>query len=61
MAMVTLGLFGLAYGVSFLARGTSFTLDQAQRFGASFWWILAGFVLFLLGPPLGRLLGRRLE
>jgi hypothetical protein len=29
VAMVALGLFGLVYGIAFIARGTPFTPDQA--------------------------------
>jgi hypothetical protein len=61
MAMGVLGLFGLVYGVVFLARGATFSLDQSQRFSAGFWWLGLGLILFLLGRPLGRLLGRKLE
>jgi hypothetical protein len=61
MAMAVLGLFGLAYGVTFLARGASFSPDQSQRFNAGFWWLALGLILLLLARPLGRLLGRKLE
>lgn len=61
MFAVALGLFGFLYGTALIVRGASLTPEQAERFGSSVWYVIFGIVLFLLGPPLGRLLGRGLE
>ncbi len=61
MASAGLGLMGFVYGWVLIARGTQFTPEQAERFTISFWYVLLGIVLFFLGRPLGRLLGRKLE
>jgi hypothetical protein len=58
---VALGVLGFVYGAALVARGTSLSPDQAERFGSSVWYVVFGLVLFLLARPLGRLLGRRLE
>ncbi len=57
----TLGALGLLYGAALRAQGVPFSPDQAERFGASFWYIVVGIVVFLLARPIGRLLGRGLE
>jgi hypothetical protein len=59
--IAALGLLGLAYGGSLLARGTSFSAYDWQRFNAGFWYLLGGSLLGLLGRPIGRLLGRNLD
>lgn len=60
-AAVAVGLLGFVYGTALVARGTSLSPEQAERFGSSVWYIVFGLVLFLLGRPLGRLLGRGLD
>jgi hypothetical protein len=59
-AIAALGLFGAIYGFV-VSVGAELRPDQAERFHASFWYVLFGLVLFLLGRPLGRWLGRGLE
>ena len=61
MAMAALGVFGAVYGMMLLAFGTAPRPDQTERLYASFWYVLFGLVLFLLGRPLGRLLGGGLD
>jgi hypothetical protein len=61
MATASLGLMGCVYGSVLLTRGAQFTPEQFERFTASFWYALVGVVVFLVGRPLGRLLGRKLE
>ena len=56
-----LGVFGLLYGTVLHSRGASLTADQMERWGSSLWYIGFGLVLFLLGCPLGRLVGRDLD
>ena len=61
IAALALGLLGLIYGAVLHARGVSLTAEQAERFGASVWYVVIGLLLFLLGRPLGRLIGRGLD
>ena len=58
---VALGVFGLLYGMGLMSRGVHLTAEQADRFGASVWYVVFGVVLYLLGRPLGRLVGRGLD
>jgi hypothetical protein len=58
---LALGLLGLLYGAVLQARGVSLTVEQAERFGSSVWYVMFGLILFVLGRPLGRLLGRELD
>ncbi len=58
---VALGVFGFLYGAGLLARGASLTAEQADRFGGSVWYVVFGLALYLLGRPLGRLVGRGLD
>jgi hypothetical protein len=43
------------------SRGASLTADQLERWGGSIWYAGFGLVMFLLGRPLGRLVGRGLD
>jgi len=61
LANAVLGVLGLAYGAVQRASGRTLTPDEIERWGASFYWILLGVMLFLLARPLGRLLGRGLD
>jgi len=61
LGMVALGLFGLVYGMAFIASGTALSPAQMERFRAGLWWSVFGAVLFVLGRPLGRLLGHKIE
>jgi hypothetical protein len=60
-AAVAVGLLGFVYGAALMARGASLSPEQAERFGSSAWYVVFGLILFLLGRPLGRLLGRGLD
>jgi hypothetical protein len=60
MATTALGLLGALYGAFFIARG-GLTPNAAERFYASFWYVVAGIVVFALGRHVGRLLGRGLD
>jgi hypothetical protein len=60
IATAALGVFGFLYGVGLMVRGIQLTAEQADRFGGSVWYVVFGVVLYLLGRPLGRLVGRGL-
>jgi len=60
-AAAAVGVLGFVYGTVLVARGTSLSPDQAERYGSSVWYVVFGLMLFLLARPLGRLLGRGLD
>jgi len=61
VSAVALGVFGFLYGVALMVRGAHLTPEQADRFGGSVGYVVFGAVLYLLGRPLGRLVGRGLD
>ena len=58
---VALGVLGFLYGVVLVTRGTTLTPEQADRLSGSVWYAVLGLILYVLGRPLGRLIGRGLD